>query len=800
MSTDNHNPQKSTTAADSKTERWLRDHSGTYECRIRKKSVYRIRIASHGVSVKKVLILLGHRQDKPRIELVLEIQCKARKVSIRVPWEVLADERAFLAVCPVGFCLTTAQKAFALLRECLSSDVQSCPWEAVLEATGWFQFQEKFVFAHAGGVIGSENQADRAGANLNNGTAQAFGIVDVKSLCSDVPILTDAITEVTEVHVELPPNLRRYRLPQADSPEELRTAVGKVLELFSLGNENVTYLTIPAIFATAIHDPRYALFLHGPSGSLKTHFALLLLSFFVPDAQEEDAASFKSTENALRAEFSSSGTVPVVVDDYIQFPNARGGGEEARKADGLVRSVVNKTGKKRSKSNGDLQVGPKPRGLPIITGEILPDGLDSLQKRCINCLIDETAFSEAIQGQRPNRFDDFQQLAREGVFAKAMAGFLAWAAADLIEHKQYVKQGDAGGQDDIKLHGRQKDAARTIVSGMVLLLDFAKSVGACTDEAYESHAEKIVEVVNNWQRQEYLANMTNLPTEKYATLLLDALRSRKCHLEVRNVDLDYYFDESGIPCELIGYSRHREPIPAATAQSPSNQTHPESAANNSDSEGKANGAANGSNDQESDDSTDEQEPQWKTIYRPHGTKIGDIGFEEIRINCSESLGVANELGARIGVDRLPPPKQFGKLLARDGWLEKTQHDRNCYKVRMGKKKVIDAWVFAVDRFFEPALDWDDFDIAYYKELNELERMKARAAVREKHFSKRRSAVTTLQIDTILNPHLSEEDRQALRGEAVSPQDVRAGNRREFQPPKCPREPGYDDTTGLDLDV
>lgn len=783
----------------SKSKRWLRNHTGTYECRIRKKTVYQSRIASHGVTVKKVFILLGHSGEKPRLELELEFKCKAGKISVRVPWEVLAEERAFLAICPVGFCVTSVQKAFALLRECLNSDVQSCPWEAVVQATGWFKFNDKFLFAHAGGKIGSDKTLGQYAHDSNNGTAQPSGIMNVNEACSDVPILTDVKKSVSSVRVELPPHLQRYRFPKISSHDELREAMAKVLELFSVGDRNVTYLTIPAIFATGIVDPRYALFLHGLTGSLKTHYALLLLSFFVPDPQEEDAASFKSTENALRAEFSFTKNVPVVVDDFTELPTARGWGDESRKADGLIRSLVNKTGKKRSKPNGALQSGPPPCGLPIITAESLPGGHDSLQKRCINCSIDDTTFADAIQGDRPNRFDEFQQLARDGVFAKAMAGFLAWAAPDLVTYRNYVQRGDGGALDDVKLHGRQKDAARTIVSGMVLLLDFALSVGACTEQEYESHIDKLVKVVNDWQRREYIAHLSNLPTERFTELILDALRARRCHLEVRNVDLNYFFGESDIPCELLGYSRHRELIPPPAEQSTAQQTASPATGGDSKSDNNSTPAANSSDEQQSSDSESNRE-QWKVTYRPHGTKIGDIGFEEIRFICSEALAVANDVASKIGVDRLPPPKQFGKFLARAGWLEKTNHDRNCYKVRVSPKRSIDTWIINVDRLFEIALDWGDFDINYYNEMNELERMKARNAIREKHFKRRRDETAAFQADSLLNLHLTDEDRQKLRGGPIPPPELRTINRKEFRAPKPPREPGYDDTEGLDLDA
>jgi len=517
----------------------------------------RLAIASHGISITKVIFIISG--DSATVRYELSISLESRTVSFQANNEDLNDEKSFLNAVPPGFSLSPIPRAFSHLRAMLMSDVANAEWEAMVTTTGWYQWNGKAVFVHAGGVIGSDNNRNMEHGSETIGTPQVNNIKDVNLICSDVPILSSKTQPIKDLSLMASERLSKYRLSIPQSKEEAQAAVVTVLELFKIGNPSVTYIAIPALFSAALRDPRFALFIHGQTGTLKTAFSLLLQSFFVPNVEESDCASFKSTENALRARFSETGNVAVVVDDYVQPRGARNGGEEARKAENFLRSIVNATGKERSRSDGTLRPQNRPRGLAIITGEQLPDGLDSLQQRSVNLSVDMETFASATSGDRPNQFDIFQAAAARGVFSHAMGGFIAWAANCFDELNQQLDTDFYDFSDSPGVHRRLLEAISDIAWGMQFFLQYAKSLEVCSEEEYEEHLSIFSDAIYALMYQSRDDSRAACPTEQFASTIQASMSSLRCHIEVKNFK-EYCERPRSVPLELLGYTKHRIPV------------------------------------------------------------------------------------------------------------------------------------------------------------------------------------------------------------------------------------------------
>ncbi|WP_437222410.1 hypothetical protein SH661x_002764 [Planctomicrobium sp. SH661] len=526
-----------------------------------------------------------------QIQLKIGFCVDDREIVAEFSYEALNDEKLFLNSAPPGFALTPTPRAFAHLRQHLMRSIVHAEWEAIVATTGWYIWDGQYVFVNGEGVIRSDTPRIPYSDEGATGTSQLQNLIDVDRACSDVPILVKEKPKITKVTLVKSEQLSRYRLLTSETPEEARDAVKRVLDLLSVGDALVTYIAIPLLFLAAIRDPRFVLFLYGQTGSLKTVFSLLLLSFFVPGAKEADGASFKSTENAIRARFFGSGNVAVVIDDFIQIPGSRGVGEEAKKAENLIRSIVNGTGKERSFSDGSLRPHDKPRGLAIITGEQLPDGLDSLKHRMVALEIDEKTFETAIAGPRPNLMDTFQDDAESGVFAQAMGDFLKWAAPQL-EQLHAMFELDPKEMEDISdVHPRLVDAVRDILVGAKFLLFYALSIGACDLEDFDHHYKKTVNACLDLVGRATLEALDSKPTEAFRHLIQAALASHQCYIEIENMEF-YLENKDCIPPELLGYTSHEICIE--------------------------------SKDRTSEDSDTDVEYTTKTIYKPHGKRIGTI--------------------------------------------------------------------------------------------------------------------------------------------------------------------------------
>lgn len=767
------NTQGDITSKEIRSDRWLRNQQGTYLITYPKPGTCELKpIANHGVQVTTILFLLHTHICEVHYEL--QFFTPQGPVDLRVRHEDLADERTFLNVAPPGFALTCVSHAFSVLRECLMGDLVDAKREAILTVLGWYIWQKNPVFAHAGGVICSE--VDSSGIKLETGfgTAKTGSLVDIDQVCSDVPILAGKYSAIKKLHVQVPQQFRKYRLQTPASKAEAREGMRAVFDLLAIGDPAVTYICVSAIFMTVIRDPRFALFLYGETGSLKTAFALLLLAFFVTNPQESDSASFKSTAIALAARFATSGNVPVIVDDYIQLPGARQIGEEARKADNLIRSIVNGNGRERAFGNGSLRPTDRPRGIAVITGEELPSGLDSLKRRTLNIPVDKSSFENALKGPRPNQFDRVQKLAEDGALAKVMGGFIAWAAERFDDLQNYFDQpGHRVSWNDAS-HRRLPDAANDILSGTGALLWYARDLDAITEDEAVKHGEAAIDAVESMLQRAYLESLNNCPTEAFAQLLQASMAALRCHIEVKDIS-QYAESDNAIPLELLGYTEHEEMLPAVREGNDSLVSKASETGGNESGE-----------QVQSDIVT-------RTVYRPHGVRIGWLEDVCIDLIPDAALAEANGMASRSGTNRLPSAKSFGKMLASRQWIAVQTKDRNTYKVRRGNV-VHDIWRIHAFRLFELPLSWGDFDVASYQQMTEAERLLACLQRREEATRQFRERLTRYQADSLLNPHLSESDRKNLLTPDPIQSDVGAtspnGNSRIIPyPPKAASYPG-----------
>lgn len=749
--------------------RWLRNANGTFEVRYRAKNKPEyVKIANYGIRIRTIQFVI--RKGATRVSYSLEFLTPTGPQSQTIFHEDLADEQAFFKVAVAGFAVTAVPKSFALLRECLMADLPDAKREAVVTSLGWFSWQGRPFFAHAGGIIGADSDLCRSEQEPFDGTSQASDIIDVDKACSDVPILAGKHRPVTAIHVTLKENHAHYRPCPPKTKEAAREAMRAVLDLLALGDPNVTYMTVPALFATAVKDPRVGLFLYGETGALKTAYSLLLLSFFVPGAQERDCASFKTTENGLRVWFSATGNVPVVIDDYVQLVGSRNGGDEAKKAENLIRSVVNRTGKDRCAGDGSLRPLDRPRGLPIITGELLPDGLESLRRRTISIPVDHTTFKEATSGPRPNSFDRFQSLAEKGTFATAMGAFIAWAACRLTSLREFFVAPGHEYQTLPRVHPRLIEATEYVVSGAAVLLAFAQDIGACSEEENERHASLAIAAAENVLHRAYRETSEDSPIESFVQLLHSALSSLRCHIEVANVDT-YVNSEYAVPLELLGYTTYQAEVTSKDNSAGDTPTHDA-------------------------DHTDDY-VEYKTVYRPHGKRIGWLNGTCTDLIPEAALAEANSMAFRSGMSTLPPKKAFGKLLAVHDWISRQAEDRNTCKVRRGDI-VLDVWRVHTHRLFEIALRWSQFDIAAYRQMSHIDREEACRTRRTDMLARLRDRVAEFQANGILNPTLVHEDRTDLLipdppiEDHIDGRSLSGGKGPSFGPINPLPLPGYDE--------
>lgn len=247
--------------------------------------------------------------------------------------------------------------------------------------TGWRKFGDQWGYLHAGGAIGVD----------------------------------------AEVRVALPDSLSHMELPLPASSSELREAILASLDILQLmpGNKATTFSLLGTVYRSPLGLADHSLYLLGRTGTYKTESAALgMMHYGVGFDSRHLPASWSSTGNALEGLLFHAKDMPVVIDDFA--PQAGDVARLNRSAEQVFRAQGNSAGRGRMKHDGTLRQPKPPRGTVIATGEDVPSGQSILAR--LN-----------IQEFSPGDVDlahltKCQENGARGLFARAMAGYIAWIA------------------------------------------------------------------------------------------------------------------------------------------------------------------------------------------------------------------------------------------------------------------------------------------------------------------------------------------------------------------------------------
>jgi hypothetical protein len=218
----------------------------------------------------------------------------------------------------------------------------------------------------------------------------------------------------------LQPPLSRFALPDLVDGDAATEAIRASLALLDLAELRLMVPILAAVYRAVLGGCDFGLHLAGPSGVFKSEAAALAQQHY---GQELDArhlpGSWSSTANSLELAAFLAKDAVFVVDDF-----APQGGTDSqrlhRDADRLFRGQGNQSGRQRMTARGDIRQAKPPRGLILSTGEDIPRG-QSLRARLLILEISPGDID-------PARLTECQRDAAAGLYAQAMACYLAWLA------------------------------------------------------------------------------------------------------------------------------------------------------------------------------------------------------------------------------------------------------------------------------------------------------------------------------------------------------------------------------------
>ena len=293
--------------------------------------------------------------------------------------------------------------------------------------------------------------------------------------------------EGVRVEVELEPGLERYALPASCTSEELTKAVRQSLAFLKLAPMRIAAPLLAAAYLAPLIEILvldFVVWVWGPTGSLKSTLAALLLSHFGDFSETKLPLSFESTANAIERHLFLLKDILAVVDDWRPAVSRSEASELDRKAQRLLRGVGNRTGRGRMNSDTMLRHTYAPRGMVVATAEALPEGpaFESAAGRALSLNLSPKDISL-------KRLSQLQQC--KAALSQAMTGYLEWVAPQYEELSSELPARKDALRDEVRAelagaHPRTPEAVASMIVGLEMLRDYAVDAGALDGaEAHE---------------------------------------------------------------------------------------------------------------------------------------------------------------------------------------------------------------------------------------------------------------------------------------------------------------------------
>lgn len=383
--------------------------------------------------------------------------------------------------------------------------------------TGWIQVGDTHAYLHGGGAIAADPELS--------------------------------------VDVELHPALARYSLPAPPQGADLALSVRASLKVLELASDRLTFPAFCAVWRAVLGHCDSAVFIVGPSGTFKSELAALLQQHFGAGLDKFHLpANWSSTKNALELLAFACKDALLTIDDFAPCGSLNEVNALHGAADRIFRAQANHSGRQRSSKDSNVGESRPPRGMILSTGEDIPRG-HSLRARLI---IDEVSPGDID----PHKLTQCQRDARDGVYARACAGFIRWLCeGDRIATIQKgMREKIAELRDRAALsqiHRRTPEAVANLAIGLLHFIEFAIDTKVLTPSEADALWKRGWNAIGESAQRQAAHQVDNEPAKRFLDLLMSSIASGGAHLAGANgnapVDPDDAQDDTPVAC---GWRRH----------------------------------------------------------------------------------------------------------------------------------------------------------------------------------------------------------------------------------------------------
>lgn len=368
------------------------------------------------------------------------------------------------------------------------------PRRIVYGHLGWRKINGVWLYLHCGGAIGANGPV--AGVEVNLSSSQMQG----------------------------------YSLPLVPSREALRLAVKASLGLRTLAPPQITYSLLCAIYRAVLAEcahPDLSLFLAGHTGVYKTELTVIAQSHYGATFNRVNLpGNWITTSNALEYQAFQAKDALFTVDDFVPRGTAVDVQRLHKEADRLLRGQGNRAGRGRMRPDGSLRPPYYPRGIVLSSGEDIPTG-QSLRARMF---VLEVKSGDVDVDQLTLA----QQVASDGLYAQAMAGYFQYLAPrieglkrTLIERQRELR---AVARRDGSFHDHTYEIWASLMVGFEQFLEFALDIAAISDGEMEELLKECWQALRQAAQAQDIHQRSEDPTGRFLALLGAAISTGKAHV------------------------------------------------------------------------------------------------------------------------------------------------------------------------------------------------------------------------------------------------------------------------------
>jgi hypothetical protein len=351
-----------------------------------------------------------------------------------------------------------------------------------------------------------------------------------------------------DVEVRLEPPFERFALPkQADDVE---TAIAMSLGLLDCGPREVTAPLLAAVYAAPLSfvlNPDFAVWLVGPTGSLKSELASLAQRHFGLFTRKTLPGSWSSTGNSLESLVSVTKDMLCVIDDFAPQADAQAQREQTRRAEVLLRNVGNQAGRGRLRADLSQRPVRPPRGLLVCTGEDHPP-TPSIVARLILVEVDRARLDLAT----------ITRLQAEGErLPHAMRAYIEWLRPCTGDLRRTLPRELADlmtgtfSAATLGSHLRAPGGLATLFIGMKLFLQFAVERGVIEAARAEERLREVATALLFIGRRQAKVGRERIPANRFVEALATMLAQGR--LWLRSRDGAALGDRHGASTEFVGW-------------------------------------------------------------------------------------------------------------------------------------------------------------------------------------------------------------------------------------------------------